>query len=295
MTRAVFIGCVDFSARMLKHMLARDAVEMVGVLSRAESPFNADFRPLVPIAERHGIPALAVVGNDQDAMAGWIAERAPEVIFCIGWSYLLRPAVLDIAPLGVIGYHPALLPRNRGRHPIIWALALGLEKTGSTFFVMDEGADSGDIVSQIPVPIRADDDAASLYARLADTAVGQLDDIMGWLADGSLPRTPQDAALATNWRKRSREDGRIDWRMPARGVYNLVRALTRPYVGAHCLCRGEEVKVWRSRLCGTPEPDLEPGNVVALDDREIVVKCGDGAVALLEHEFSSMPKVGDYL
>ena len=56
--------------------------------------------------------------------------------------------ILDLAPLGIIGFHPAALPRNRGRHPIVWALVLGLEETASTFFFMDKGADTGDILSQ---------------------------------------------------------------------------------------------------------------------------------------------------
>ena len=68
--------------------------------------------------------------------------------------------------MGVIGYHPAALPKNRGRHPLIWALVLGLKKTASSFFIMDERADSGDVISQEEIIINDDDDASSLYAKM---------------------------------------------------------------------------------------------------------------------------------
>jgi methionyl-tRNA formyltransferase len=76
--------------------------------------------------------------------------------------------------LGVVGFHPAALPENRGRHPLIWALVLGLEETASTFFFMDEGADSGDLLSQRRISIEPADDAGSLYARITEVAMCQI-------------------------------------------------------------------------------------------------------------------------
>ena len=78
----------------------------------------------------------------------WIQDLNPDLIFCLGWSSLLKRSTLDIPKFGVIGYHPSLLPKNKGRHPIIWALALGLKETGSTFFLMNEGVDTGKIINQ---------------------------------------------------------------------------------------------------------------------------------------------------
>ena len=69
----------------------------------------------------------------------WIKSLNPDIIFCFGWSNLLKKDILTLAPMGVLGFHPSKLPQNRGRHPLIWALALGLKKSASTFFFMDEG------------------------------------------------------------------------------------------------------------------------------------------------------------
>lgn len=293
--KAAFIGCVDFSHAMLSHLLTLPGMDVVGVVTRRQSAFNADFHSLEDLAHAAAIPCFFAEGNDQGAMVGAIRSWAPDVVFCLGWSYLLRPELLALPRFGVIGYHPALLPRNRGRHPIIWALALGLAETGSTFFVMDEGADSGDIVSQERVAISSDDDAASLYARLEEVSRSQLAAIAAQLAAGRLERRPQDHAAATYWRKRGRADGRIDWRMSANAIANLVRALTRPYVGAHCEVGGVDLKVWRVEAVPGFAADIEPGRVLAVDAAMPVVKCGDGAIRLIEHDFNSLPIVGDCL
>ena len=293
--RLSFIGCVNHSYAVLERLIAMPQVVVQGVVTRRQSPINADFRSLEPLARRIGCPLLLVEGNDQAAMAAFLKAQAPDVIFCIGWSYLLKPEVLAIPPRGVVGYHPSALPRNRGRHPLIWALALGLTETGSTYFLMDARADAGPILSQRPVPIGPQDDAASLYMRMTDTALAQLGELIPGLADGSLRGEPQDESRASHWRKRGRADGRIDWRMSAEAIHNLVRALGRPYVGAHCDVGGREVRIWKAAI-GPPAPaDLEPGRVLAAGPEGVVVKCGHGTVRLIEHEFDPLPAVGSCL
>ena len=293
--RIVFIGCVATSQAFLEATLAVPEAEVVGVVTRSASRFNADFAPLAPTAEAHQIPCFMADGNDQAAMAAWIRGRKPQVIYCFGWSYLLKREVLELAPLGVIGYHPAPLPKGRGRHPIIWSLALGLAETASSFFFMDEGADTGDLLSQQPVPVHADDDAASLYNRLLHVGRKQVQHFTRQLALGDYPRRPQDHAAASTWRKRGPADGEVDWRMSARSIYNLIRALARPYVGAHCVWNEQEIKLWASTCAAIDAPFAEPGRVLAADAGGIVVKCGEGAIRLTQHAFDTLPEVGTYL
>ena len=95
-------------------------------------------------------------------------------------------ALLNLPPLGVIGFHPTALPQNRGRHPLIWSLVLGLNETASSFFFMDEGPDTGDLISQVKVPIHQDDDANCLYKRITKVAMGQIREFVPLLASGKL-------------------------------------------------------------------------------------------------------------
>lgn len=292
--RIAFIGAVASSHTILGHLRNLPDVELVGVITRAQSPFNADAHSLESLAAEIGCPCLVVDRQPNADLAAWLKQRSPDVIYCMGWSWLLKSDVLAVAPLGVVGYHPAALPRNRGRHPIVWALALGLPETASTFFFMDECADSGDILDQVALPISAEDDAATLYARLEQTAIVQVTAITRNLAAGTAKRRPQEHAQANYWRKRGQADGRIDWRMPAQGVHNLIRALTRPYVGAHCVWNGVDIKVWRSLLSPLGGDNIEPGKVLAVDGSRITVKCGSGSVILVEHQFDQVPTEGDY-
>jgi len=292
--RIVFIGTVEFSLLALEQCL-RLGAEVVGVITRAVSPVNADFADLTGVAEGAGIPCLHTAAvNGEEAME-WIASRRPDIIFCFGWSALIGEKLLTLPPMGVLGFHPAALPRNRGRHPLIWALALGLDRTASSFFFMDQGADSGDILSQREVEIRYEDDARALYDRVAATALEQITEFLPGLMAGTFTRTPQDHSLANVWRKRSAADGCIDFRMPSRGVYNLVRALARPYVGAHAEWAGRECKIWKAAEADGMPANLEPGKVLAVSGEAITVKCGDGAIVLLEHDLQPLPQEGEYL
>ena len=145
--RVLFIGAVEFSYRALKELIDMQ-VHLVGVCTLDQSTFNSDHVNLRPIADKKNIPVRYTPDINSESNLCWIQDLKPDVIFCFGWSRLIQKDLLDLPNLGVIGFHPAALPANRGRHPIIWALVLGLQETASTFFFMDEGADSGDIISQ---------------------------------------------------------------------------------------------------------------------------------------------------
>ena len=127
----VFIGTVEFSLSALEQLVALNA-EIVGVCTLKASTFNSDHVDLSSFSEAHGIPSLYADNINSTKTLGWIQEKSPDVIFCFGWSRLLKHDLLELAPMGVVGFHPAALPANRGRHPLIWALVLGLKKTAST-------------------------------------------------------------------------------------------------------------------------------------------------------------------
>ena len=193
--RIVFIGSVLFSAAALEQLLDMNA-DVVGVCTLSKSSFNADHFDLSEIANQAYIPVKYTPNINDIESVDWIRSLRPDVIFCFGWSYLIKHQLLSIPPLGIIGYHPAFLPANRGRHPLIWAIALGLTETASTFFFMDEGADSGDILSQHSVPISPDDNASSLYQSFTNVALAQIRSFLPQLITNQYSRLPQDHSKA---------------------------------------------------------------------------------------------------
>ena len=292
--RIVFIGTVEFSLRALERLLAMHA-EIVGVCTLQDSKFNADHVDLGAVSEAHGLPWFYAEDINSTEALSWIQDKAPDVIFCFGWSRLLKQDLLRLAPWGVVGFHPAALPANRGRHPLIWALILGLEKTASTFFFMDAGADSGDILSQREIFIEDKDDARTLYDKVTRTALEQIEEFLPQLALGTFQRPKQDRQIANTWRKRGSADGKIDWRMSAHSIHNLVRGLAKPYVGAHFIVDGREIKVWKVAVVSDVPRNIEPGKILMQAGSRPVVKCGDDAICLLITEPSFEPIVGSYL
>ena len=204
----------------------------------------------------------------------------PDIIYWFGWSQLIKNNILSIPKHGVIGFHPADLPKNRGRHPIIWALVLGLEYTASTFFSMNEGADNGDIISKERVEISHKDDANTLYNKIINIAEKQVKTFTEQFITGGIKRAHQNEKEATYWRKRKKEDGIIDWRMSSESIYNLIRALTKPYVGASFYYKNNEIKVWKSEVIQNVDINkylnVEYGKVVRVfKNNEFIVKTGD--------------------
>jgi methionyl-tRNA formyltransferase len=292
--RVAVIGCVQFSEVALETICQSNQVEVCLVITRSSSPINSDFRDLTEMASRYVADVLRLEGNDQAAMFERMASLNLDIIFCMGWSYLLKAPILNLPKYGVVGYHPAELPNNRGRHPLIWALALGLQETASTFFLMDEGADSGPILSQRSLPIDPDWYATELYLAMCSLAVEQLRNMLADWEKTFRAAVPQKE-LGNIWRKRGRADGEIDWRMSAESIRNLVRALARPYPGAHFVYDGRDVIVWQAELASCDAPNLEPGKVLELDADRYCVKCGRGAVWLTELSAPLQLKKGEYL
>lgn len=292
--KIVFIGAVKFSACALCELISMGA-EVVGVCTLRTSSFNADHQDLTPIAQAAAIPVCPTTDLNSPEGIDWIQSLFPDVIFCFGWSRLIREPLLSLPPLGVIGFHPAALPANRGRHPIIWTLVLGLEQTASTFFKMDKGADSGEIISQVMLDINASDDAHTLYHRISHIALAQLREFVPRLANGSIQLMPQNHAIANSWRIRGPMDGCIDWRMAASTIHNLVRGLTKPYVGAHFLYKNHSIKVWKTEIVQDVPCNLEPGKLIEVYGKSLLVKAGIGAIRILEYNpiISVLP--GTYL
>lgn len=292
--KILFIGTVEFSYRALEKLIGLNA-EIIGVCTKEMSDFNSDFADLTILCNKNSILIKYLEDINSAENLNWINNLSPDIIFCFGWSSLIKKELLSLASMGIVGYHPAALPQNRGRHPLIWALALGLKKSASTFFFMQEGADDGDILSQKEFEILYEDDAKSLYNKVINIALNQIEEFLPKLQNNSFQRAKQDHNLANTWRKRGKEDGKIDFRMTSNAIYNLVRALTKPYVGAHIEYKRQDISIWKVEEINFDKNNIEFGKVLKNNGKSITVKTYDSAIKIIEHDFKELPKVGEYL
>lgn len=298
MNRIIFIGSVQYSAHCLRALVEMD-VNIVDIMCpyKEASRYNCDYFDLGSVAREYG-KDVYYFKNIKDEYQH-IKEKRPDVIFVLGLSQIIPKEVLDIPTVGCIGSHPALLPQNRGRHPIIWAIANGLRKSGITLFWIDRGVDSGDIWDQREYDIADSDDASSVYEKVKRLSVEMLKDNIHDLENGRINRIRQACENVNYWRKRTHKDGEIDWRMSSKRIYDLVRALTKPYVGAHCIYKNEEIKIWKAELVQDQDieeySNIEPGKVISNEANAFTIKTGDGLIKITNHEFARLLDTGEYL
>jgi methionyl-tRNA formyltransferase len=230
------------------------------------------------------VGAPLVETTDVNASETIEAVRAlrPDAIFVIGWSQLVRGELIALAPRGVYGMHPTLLPRHRGRAPIPWTILSGLACTGVTLFeIVDPTADSGPILGQVVVPVARDETATTLFDKLARAHVDLVRDLVPRLVSDTVTKAPQDPIRASTWPKRTPADGIIDWETRAPYLYDWVRAQTRPYPGAFTFLGDDKVIVWGARAVDLPEA-APAGTIVDVSADGPVVACGEGGLLLEE-------------
>lgn len=294
--KILFIGSVDFSLKTFSFLI-KNNYNVVGVITKKTSTFNSDHVDLSIVAKNKNIPFIYRQKNNEKSIIDFIENCSPDVIYCFGWSHILSEKIVSSSKYGVIGFHPASLPKNRGRHPIVWALFLGLKYTASTFFFIDKNVDSGNIISQKKINISEKDDAQTLYSKIINTSFIQIKKITDNLIknSGIINSQIQDSKKTNHWRKRLKKDGLIDFRMSSSAILNLIKALTHPYVGAHVEYDNNEIKIWKAKKVIFSEKNIEPGKVLNVLKNEIIVKTYDGAIKIVDHEFKTVPKIGDYL
>lgn len=291
--RILYIGCVISSKVFLESIITNTNAEIVGIVTKTASAYNADHASLDEIAIKNNIDWIDY--SDHSQLLDFVKHKKPDIIYCFGWSYLLPAGILSIPTSGAVGYHPTQLPYNRGRHPIIWTIVLGLRQTASTFFKITDEADAGDILSQKTINVSNNDDANTLYKKLITAGATQIIDLTNQFINNTVQPRKQDVALATTWRKRSKQDGKIDWRMSAINIDRLVRALTRPYIGAHFEVNGKDIKVWRSRITDLQLENAEPGKIIKVKDSCFQVNTGDYVIEIIEYDGDFTPIEGGYL
>ncbi|NNE42819.1 MAG: methionyl-tRNA formyltransferase [Gemmatimonadetes bacterium] len=287
--RVVFLGSQEIGARCLEVIL-RGGHDVVGVGLEKPGAHETWADDVTRVMEEHGLPHLRGRRFRTERAQAALRDLRPDILFAIGWRWILPPEVLAVPPRGCLGIHGSLLPRLRGFAPVNWALIRDEPQTGPTLFYFDDGTDTGDIVGQNPFPLTDEDDAATVRARLADAAVELLERELPGLAAGNAPRVRQTGEGATYGPQRRPEDGVIDWSRSPREIFNWVRGLTRPYPGAFSHAGGRKVTVWKVRPSGRPAEGAAPagkapapGSVVA-DGTRIIAGTGGGAVEILDAE-----------
>ncbi|HNP80826.1 MAG TPA: methionyl-tRNA formyltransferase [Nitrospira sp.] len=281
--RIVFMGTPDFAVPSLEALLKSEH-QVVGVVTQPDRPKGRGqevvFSPVKVVCQRKGIPVLQPLKMKDPAFLDALRRWTPDVIAVTAYGRILPPAILALPPRGCINVHASLLPKYRGAGPIQWAVIRGEQQTGITTMFMAEGMDTGDMLLQETVEIRADDTAGTLAPRLAEVGGRLLVETLRRLEAGTLTPQPQDDAQATMAPLLKKEDGVVDWTLSAMEIANRVRGLS-PWPGAYTHVNGERWVLWRVAV-GLETSGAVPGTVTKVSKDRVEVATGDGTIQLIE-------------
>ncbi len=214
-----------------------------------------------------------------------------------GFPVRLVSAVLNTPRKGMFNLHAGKLPYYRGGSPINWQIINDEDYVVCSVIVASENFDEGDIVAEKKIEITDDKTVADLHKE-SNVAFSELTvETLKQAIAGTLLATKQSTDGVAYWHQRNESDGEIDWAMlTSREVFNLVRALTKPYPGAYCYLGSEVIKIWSVELVSSNIMGC-PGRVVNIQGDGPFVICKDKAVRLVDYtsEAQLKLKTGDRL
>lgn len=277
------MGSGAFAVPSLEALLG-SAHEVLAVVTQPDRQSGRGRRlqapPVKAVAQRAGLPLLQPARVRAPEAVASLQALAPELMVVVAYGQILPVALLAIPPLGCVNVHASLLPRYRGAAPIQWAIARGERETGVTTMRLDAGLDTGPLLLARALAIGEHETAAELQPRLAALGAELLLETLDGLAAASLEPRPQDHSRATLAPILKKEDGLVDWSLPAEQLACLVRGFT-PWPGLSTAIQGRGLRL--VRVLPAPNGAGTPGEIVALDPAGLLVACGAGTrLRLLE-------------
>lgn len=278
--RIGFVTCVELGLACMQQIYTcKGKLDLAITLKDEITPHKSGRVFLDDFCSQHRIPLSKIDNINDDVTLAGIRDAQLDWLFIIGWSQIAKPPLLASVGRGCIGMHPTLLPRGRGRASIPWAILKGLDQTGVTLFVLDEGVDTGPILEQLAIHIDADETSTSLYAKVTQAHRELLANVWPKLIANQVSPLAQKEAEATYWAGRRPEDGELQLTMPCNDADRLIRAVTHPYPGAFLKLEDRTLRVWTAKFDGESEsrPKLQ-----AHSDGSLLIPFSDGCLRATE-------------
>ncbi len=285
--RIVFMGSPDFAIPPLE-LLLLNGHEVAAVYTRTDKPAGRGMVPVAPpvksAALSWNLPVVQVPGLKNPGAVEQLAGFKPEAIVVAAYGRILPQEVLDIPCYGCLNIHPSLLPKYRGASPVTAAILAGDEFAGVSVMRLDAGMDTGPVFSRARIPVMPWDTTGSLAPKLVQIGARMLLEILAQLPRGKVFPEPQNDAEASYTAGITKEEGKIDWKLPAAEIWRRVRAY-QPWPGAYTFWQGKQIKIIEAvpLTDGTP---FEAGRVITLPPDRISLKgafgvgTGEGVLAV---------------
>ena len=282
--KLVFCGTPAFAVPSLRALLADSYFQVAAVVTQPDRPRGRGKKtassPVKDAALEAGIPVYQPEKIKSESSLDYFKRLVPDAVVIIAYGQIIPPSLIAIPRLGWINLHGSLLPKYRGAAPINWAIVNGEKLTGLTTMQIDAGLDTGPMLLKYQTGIGAAETALDLYAQLAEAGAPLIVETLKKLDRGEIAPTPQDNSQASLAPPLKKEDGRIDWSLPAPNIYNRIRGL-QPWPGAFTTFRGATCRIWGKPLKPVAAGGT-PGIILPTQEDGLLVICGGSTVMHVE-------------
>ena len=278
--KILFMGTPDFAAGILSSILKCGEHEVVCVVTQPDRPKGRKGAPVAsPVKElavANGIDVIQPVKIKESDEVDRLRGVDADIYVVAAFGQILSKQILDIPKFGCINVHASLLPQYRGAAPIQWAIADGRTVTGVSIQKMNEGVDTGDVISSVEVAIAADETGQSLFDKLMLAGEELIVTTLRDIENGTATYTPQDDSKATYAKMLKKEMGYVDFKKGADETERLVRAFY-PWPGGYTYLNGKVIKI---KECRVTDGEGTPGSIIKTGTDGIEVACQTGALLL---------------
>jgi methionyl-tRNA formyltransferase len=275
--RIVFMGSPEVAIPSLEQLVC-NRFQVVAVYTQPDRPAGRG-RTLVPppikvTALGLGLPVVQPETLRTEEAVRQLAEFKPDVVVVCAYGQILTQAVLDIPPRQCINVHFSLLPRHRGASPVMSAILAGDEFVGVTIQLVRKKLDTGPVLARAAIPVAPQDNTGILMGKLSVVGANLLlEALTGWFR-GEIAPLPQDEKESSYFSQVKKEEGEIDWKLPALTIHRRVRAFN-PWPGCYTTWRGKQIKIIEAEAL-TEESSPGSGKVITLTGREGELGIGTG-------------------
>ena len=272
--RVVFLGTPEFAVPSLAALATEH--DVAAVFTQPDRPKGRGNQlaesPVKAAARQLGIAVHQPERVRRPESAELLRGLAADLMVVVGYGQIIPQTIIDLPRHGILNVHASLLPKYRGAAPIQWAIANGESETGVTIMQIDAGLDTGDMLLKERMTIGPEETAPELSARLAPLGAGLLCEAIREIAAGTIRREKQNSEEATLAPILKKEDGLVDWLLPASRIDSRLRGFT-PWPGAYTSFRGQQLSITRAKPA-TEETGLSPGRLRAAK-RRLFTGCGE--------------------
>lgn len=283
--KVVFMGTPDFAVGALEAII-HAGHEVTAVVTQPDKPKGrgkeVQISPVKACALAHNLPVFQPVKIRTEESVAELRTYEADIFVVAAFGQILSKEILDMPRFGCVNIHASLLPKYRGAAPIQWAVIDGEEETGVTIQQMNEGVDTGDILSRKIIKLDKKETGASLFDKLAVCGAELIVTTLEEIEKGAIVPEKQDEAKATHAKKLHKEIGRLDFSQDAVVLERKIRGLNS-WPSAYTHFKGKTLKIWDADVVDKNSISIKSyGEVCEVTKDSFCIQTGNGLLKINE-------------